>query len=199
MTSQIPSYIIKERTGMTPRQYQDKRVMKKLGIAEDKYDWLQNHDGVESSFHGLFLTPMQMAKFGQLYLQGGRASPSDDKRVISQEFIDASFTRQVTINDNDPFAAASGLGGTAYGYLWGGRYESPSRPVYCAEGQLGQIVCVDRDLGRVVVQQRDDGPNGTPPKDWTTVLDFFFENSLSFRTTNGGLSGMSSTVESRAE
>lgn len=84
--SQIPSYIIQERSGMTPRQYLEKHVMGKLGISGDEYDWQKNDDGIEAGYHGLLLTPMQMAKFGQLYLQGGRTNPSNDERVISQEW-----------------------------------------------------------------------------------------------------------------
>jgi len=35
----VPSYIIKERSGMTPKQYLDANVMGKLGIGKEEYDW----------------------------------------------------------------------------------------------------------------------------------------------------------------
>jgi len=141
LVSNIPSYIIKERSGINPRQYLAERVMDKLGIGEDEYDWQQNDDGVEFGYHGLKLTPNQMAKFGQLYLQGGRIDPSNDERLISQEWIDASFTQHATEDDF----------GLPYGYLfWGTVGEA-----YCSLGLGGQDICVDRDLGRVVIQQRD--------------------------------------------
>jgi len=140
LVSNIPSYIIKERSGINPRQYLAERVMDKLGIGEDDYDWQQNDDGVEFGYHGLKLTPNQMAKFGQLYLQGGRIDPSNDERLISQEWIDASFTQHATEDDF----------GLPYGYLFWGMGEA-----YCSSGLGGQDICVDRDLGRVVIQQRD--------------------------------------------
>mmetsp|Transcript_24338 Transcript_24338/g.37203 ORF Transcript_24338/g.37203 Transcript_24338/m.37203 type:complete len:413 (-) Transcript_24338:89-1327(-) len=140
LVSNIPSYIIKERSGINPREYLAERVMDKLGIGEDEYDWQQNDDGVEFGYHGLLLTPNQMAKFGQLYLQGGRIDPSNDERLISQEWIDASFTQHATEDDF----------GLPYGYLFWGMGEA-----YCSLGLGGQDICVDRDLGRVVIQQRD--------------------------------------------
>jgi len=113
--SNIPSYIIKERSGMNPRQYLAENVMDKLGIGEDEYNWQQNLDGVEFGYHGLELTPIQMAKFGQLYLQGGRTNPSNNERLISQEWIDASFTQHAT----------EVTYGMPYGYLfWGHPFKS---------------------------------------------------------------------------
>ena len=55
-TSNIPSYIIVERSGMTPRQYLAENVMGELGIGEDEYDWQQNFEGVEHGYIGLELT-----------------------------------------------------------------------------------------------------------------------------------------------
>ena len=203
--SQIPSYIIMKRTGMTPRQYQAERVMEKLGIGEDEYDWYQNADGVEQGYGGIRLTPMQMAKFGQLYLQGGRTSPSNDDRVISQEWIDASFTAY-TITD-DPLILNMGMKAEPYGYLW---FQFSSRPtVAYAEGNGGYYVCVDRERGQVVIQQRGLRRNadGTPiggesaqnnVATMNKVVNLVVEGSLSFHaTTAGGLTEMSSeSVES---
>ena len=173
--SNIPSYIIQERTGMTPRQYLAEHVMGYLGIGEDEYDWPQNDDGVEIAFNEMLLTPMQMAKFGQLYLQGGRTNPSNGECVISQEWIDASFTEQ-TIGT---------VGGNRFphGYLFYNAWGS----AWCAIGAAGQAVCVDHDLGRVVIQQRDVDGSGfekflVPP----TALD----GSLSFRAGGGDSDGV---------
>ena len=149
---------------------------------------------VERGFDGIQLTPMQMAKFGQLYLQGGGTSLSNDERVISQEWIDASFTAYTTTDD--PMVPGEPV---PYGFMqW---YKPFSRStVAVAEGRDGQYVCVDRDLGRVVIQQRDqpdsNGSDGHAAQD--EVLNFVVEGSLSFHATNaGGLTGMTSeSVES---
>ena len=163
----IPSYIIQERTGMTPRQYLAKHVMSKLGIGEDEYHWGQNEDGVEIAFAYMFLKPMQLAKFGQLYLQGGRTNPSNDERVISQKWIDASFTEHV-VGANDMLPTSF-----SYGYFFYNLYGS----AWCGVGHGGQYICVDRDLDRVVIQQRDAGGINLDDFPVPTALD----ESLSFR------------------
>jgi CubicO group peptidase (beta-lactamase class C family) len=185
--SNIPSYIIKERSGMNPRLYLANNVMDKLGIGEDEYNWQQNLDGVEFGYHGLELTPTQMAKFGQLYLQGGRINPSNDDRLISQEWIDASFTQHAT----------EGTFGMPYGYLfWGHPFKSTA---YCALGLGAQDVCVDRDLGRVVIQQRDlnfeENGGDMQGLEHLIVTPVALNESLSFRVANDGLlSSVSPTV-----
>eukprot|EP00984_Skeletonema_dohrnii_P008572 scaffold3169_cov117-Skeletonema_dohrnii-CCMP3373.AAC.2 len=198
INSNIFSYIIVELTGMTPRQYLDERVMGKLGVGEDEYDWRQNADGVEEGGGGLYLTPMQMAKFGQMYLQGGRTNPSNDERVISEEWIDASFTHHSTTDwSSVGMGHEDRLNGKPYGYLFVGIEEGST--VYCAFGTDGQLVCVDRDLGRVFIATRDLTGTNERFSDLFNVLDVALEKTLSFRAPNGGLSEISSTVESRAE
>ncbi|KAK1735405.1 beta-lactamase [Skeletonema marinoi] len=200
INSNIFSYIIVELTGMTPRQFSAERVMGKLGVGEDEYGWGQNDDGVEAGGGAMFLTPMQMAKFGQLYLQGGRTSPSNDERVISEEWIDASFTHHSTTDwSSVGMGHVNRLNGNPYGYLFCG-IEYPSRStVYCAFGTGGQLVCVDRDLGRVLIATRENNGKNEGFSDMFNVVDVALEKTLSFCAPNGGLSGISSTVESRAE
>jgi len=93
----ILSYVTKELTGMSPREYLSKNVLSKLGIKEDEHDWRQNTDLMEHAYAGLNLTALQMAKLPQLYLQGGKYKPSntsnassDDSQLISKEWIDDS-------------------------------------------------------------------------------------------------------------
>ena len=122
-------------------------------------------------------------------------NPSNDERVISQEWIDASFTQHTT-TDYSSFPEMSDwmkrMDGLPYGYLFFGTYERPSRStVYCADGFGGQYICVDRDFGRVVIQQ-------TEAKSVSlyafVAVDVVFENSLSFQAPNDGLSEISSTA-----
>ncbi|KAL7538631.1 hypothetical protein ACHAXR_009767 [Thalassiosira sp. AJA248-18] len=139
--SNILSYVIKERTGLTPRRYLRDNVMKQLAILETDYRWQQNADGVELAFHGLRLTPIQMAKFGQLYLQGGRTGPLFDEQLVSQSWINDSFT---------PHSMDSRTG-MSYGYL----FWKFGPHLYCALGAFGQDICIDQSTSRVVVQTRD--------------------------------------------
>ncbi|KAL3906445.1 MAG: hypothetical protein SGARI_004006 [Bacillariaceae sp.] len=89
----ILSYVILERSGLSPREYAGQNVLPLLGILDSEIEWWRNEDGLETSYHGLFLTSRQMAKFGQLFLQGGLSSPG--QRLISSDWVSNSSHAQV--------------------------------------------------------------------------------------------------------
>ena len=66
--------------------------------------------------------------------------------MISQEWIDASFTKHNM--------------GTAVPYPHGFLFYNIWGSAWCAAGLGGNLVCVDRDLSRVVIQQRKDDGSG---------------------------------------
>ena len=136
-TSNILSYVIELRSDLTPREYLAANVMPFLNISEEDYDWLQNADGRENAYHGIELTPLQMARFGQLYLQGGQYKEGEP--LVSQSWIDATLTTHAV----DPLFQAG------YGYLFW------NFGVFCAIGLYGQDICIDESNERVIVQQRD--------------------------------------------
>lgn len=136
--SNIISYVIKTRSGLTPREYLSANVMQQLDIGEDEYGWEQNADGVENAYRGLELAPLQMAKFGQLYLQEGQYK--EDDYLVSKGWVEASLTTHAV----NPETQAG------YGYFFWNM-----DPSYCAMGFLGQDICFDPNTERVVVQQRD--------------------------------------------
>jgi hypothetical protein len=74
-STNILSYIIKEKTGLSPRQFGAKYVFPLLGIDNTKLKWDQNNDGIEKSFSQLKVTTIMMCKVAQLYLQEGYPSP----------------------------------------------------------------------------------------------------------------------------
>uniref|UniRef100_A0A7R9ZCG7 Beta-lactamase-related domain-containing protein n=1 Tax=Pseudictyota dubia TaxID=2749911 RepID=A0A7R9ZCG7_9STRA len=160
--SNIMSYVILERTGMTPRQYLAENVLPDLGIDDSDINWWQNADGVEYAYHGIELTPEQMAKFGQLYLAEGATGPGKPS-LLPAEWFKASTSAQLE------FSVEIFPGFTmeaSYGYLfWSGEGEKFFRnpnigknTVWCAFGAGGQDICIDKQLGRVNVMQRDFDP-----------------------------------------
>jgi len=154
--STIMSYVIQEKTGMSPRKYAAEKVFPALGMNDSEIGWWQNQDGMEYSYHGLELTATQMAKFGQLYLQGGVSSP--DSHLISPKWVSISTSPLV-----EKFYIENAEGQTItgkFGYLiW--LIDGPSLgfsnagEFYCALGIGGQDICVHPELERVSVQQRD--------------------------------------------
>jgi CubicO group peptidase (beta-lactamase class C family) len=91
-----------------------------------------------------FVLPRDMAKFGQVFLSGGRWK---ETRVVSEEWIDASTQRHFT----PPWSAPHDEG---YGYLWWVRtlrVGSQSFDAYFAHGNGGQSIWVIEDLDLVIV------------------------------------------------
>jgi CubicO group peptidase (beta-lactamase class C family) len=146
----ILSYVVKERSGLSPREYAAQTIFPSLGMNDADIEWWQNEDGMETAFHGLFLTSRQMAKFGQLYLQEGMSGP--DERLISAEWVSNSSYPQVDL-------VIEGAPGS-YGYLFwsvdGSWIEKPNTGgFYCALGVGGQVICIHPELDRVAIQQRE--------------------------------------------
>lgn len=195
--SNIMSYVILERTGKTPRQYLADKVLPDLGIDDSDINWWRNADMVEYAYHGIELTAKQMAKFGLLYLQGGRSGP--DRQLISPDWIDESLTRHlsftVEIVPGLPFSAS-------YGYLFWSAMTGSNDTNWCALGAFGQDICISAELGRVSVQQRDNEGDGL--SGGMTIMSVALNPDLSFQAegeaggtsaNNGGAENTGSSKE----
>jgi len=105
------------------------------------WSWNTDAQGHPFGSHGLFLRPQDMAKFGYLYLRGGRWK---DLQLVPAGWVAESTGFQ--IGRTEP--------GTGYGYLWwlssAGGY-----PMYSAEGAGGQSIVVIPGLDLVVVTTAD--------------------------------------------
>lgn len=79
-----------------------------IAVMNDKNTsgWVVDPQGINTASWGLFLTPADMAKIGQLYLNGGIW---DDKQIVSAGWI-AESTRE--------HSRCVQWGNLAYGYLW---------------------------------------------------------------------------------
>lgn len=67
--------------------------------------WVADPQGINTAGWGLFLTPVEMAKLGQLYLNRGAWN---SKQLVSEEWIDESTKAQSRWDEL----------GLVYGYLW---------------------------------------------------------------------------------
>lgn len=79
-----------------------------IAVMNDKSTrgWAVDPQGINTASWGLFLTPLDMAKIGQLYLNGG---VWDGKQIVSAGWISES-TRE--------YSCCVQWGNLAYGYLW---------------------------------------------------------------------------------
>ena len=134
--SHLLSVILAEATGQETADYAQDRLFDPLGI--EPGEWDRSPQGETIGGFGLKLTPRDMAKLGELYLNGGRW---DGEQIIPADYVLASTTQQ---SDGDA------TGGTPYGYQWWVTDASGS-PAFYALGYGGQYIYVLPDLDLVVV------------------------------------------------
>lgn len=140
--------IIQLASGTTLNNFLRDNLLSPLNISE--YDYWALDEQLHSG-SALYLKTRDMAKFGQLYLDGGQWN---GQRVISEEWVRASIQQRVDFD-------ASGSSG--YGYQWWmDTFLSGERIVnsYYAEGFGGQFIYVFPELNLVIAMTGsayDDG------------------------------------------
>lgn len=130
-----------------PRAFAEEELFDPLGISE--YVWWDLAGGLIDVPGGLSLKPRDMAKIGQMSLQGGMWN---GRRVVSREWL-AESTREYVGNTNAP----------DYGLHWwlgDHYYQGRSAHLFMASGHGGQRIYVvpEFELVVVVVQQVFDNP-----------------------------------------
>ena len=123
------SAMLKARTGMHAEEYAARYLFRPLGI--EKWHWFHNAESHTHTGGGLNLTARDTARFGLLYLHGGRWG---DAQVVPETWVKESLKSRVDL-------AAPGQPPFGYGYLWwigapdprgGGRQDVPF-----AQGRFG--------------------------------------------------------------
>jgi CubicO group peptidase (beta-lactamase class C family) len=109
--------------------------------------WERDPQGIYLGGNQMALSPRALLRFGELYRNGGMA---DGKRVLSEEWIRASWTQQT----------ASPHTGHGYGYGWF-ITRMNDRPVYYAWGYGGQMLYGVPSLELTIVMTSDPSePSG---------------------------------------
>lgn len=125
--------LIEKGTGMPVDQYAKVRLFDPLGIK--RFEWVAGRDGVPSAASGLRLTLPDLARLGQMIVDGG---VYEGRRVVPEAWLDRSFRGRVR------------LGGTVrYGYLWY-MVGAETAPTVFGAGNGGQRLTLSRQAGLVV-------------------------------------------------
>jgi CubicO group peptidase (beta-lactamase class C family) len=147
------SSLLKIRTGMHADEYAQKFLFPPLGIKH--LFWFANKEGHPHTGGGLNLEPVDMAKFGQLYLQKGQWL---GKQVVPSDWIEESFKMRVDFEREDSLTIG-------YGYLWWILKPDPNgsgkENIYAAMGFRAQYIFIIPEYNMVVVvtgdtRNRDD-------------------------------------------
>ena len=131
---QLISKAIESSTGKTLGEYGHENLFAPLNISN--YSWEKAKDSSNFGAFGLFMTPRDLGKFGQLLLNQGDWN--------GQQIVDSSWIDEITtINQN-----LAGGGGQYFGYyLW----LNPSNGTFAARGNGGQFIYVSPPLNLVIV------------------------------------------------
>jgi CubicO group peptidase (beta-lactamase class C family) len=130
--SHLLSAVVRQTTGMNPRDFADQYLFKPLGISNVRWD--SDAEGIPIGGWGLQMTPRDMAKLGYLYLRHGQW---EEQQIVSAKWVEDA-TRTHTETDGE-------LG---YGYQW---WTYPPLAAYTALGRGGQMIFVIPELDLVLV------------------------------------------------
>ena len=120
------SAIIEKTTGMPTREFANRELFGPLGIpAVEAADWWTDPQGFSAGGYGLFLRPVDLAKFAFLYLNNGQW---DGQQILPAQWVAESTTPYVQKPE-----------GPGYGYLW---TVYPETGRYSALGLAGQQIHV---------------------------------------------------------
>jgi CubicO group peptidase (beta-lactamase class C family) len=138
----LTSAILKQCAGVHADVYAERYLFGPLGIKQVK--WIRNDEGHPHTGGGLDLLPRDMAKFGLLYLRGGRWG---DRQVVPEEWVKESFRQRVSFDERGPT--------TGYGYWWWISEPDPSgagdTSIFSARGFRAQYIFVIPEHDMVVV------------------------------------------------
>ena len=141
MLAHMMSAILTKTTGGRTSEFARNALFGPLGIT--RFSWSKDKRGIDIGGSEVFLTPRDMAKFGQLFLQGGKWS---GRQVVSARWVSES-TAPHTHMPYHPCTEHA----MDYGYWWW----LPERG-YMAKGSLGQYIMVRPDLNMVVAVTGED-------------------------------------------
>jgi CubicO group peptidase (beta-lactamase class C family) len=120
-------------------KYSDKKLFAPLGIVH--HEWVYTPQNVPSTAGGIRLTPLDLAKFGQVYENSGIWN---GRQVIPRSWVEASFHTYLKTS----------FEGNSYGYLWWNKtyaVGSKSYETFYCSGNGGNKIFVFTNCPLVIV------------------------------------------------
>lgn len=125
--------IVRKVSGMSAHEYLQTRLYDPLCITN--VTWTENDEGNNMGASHLRLTTMDMAKFGQLYLQKGKWNGLE---LLSEEWTTKATSKQIENGEND----------SSWGYGYGYQFWMNPPGGFRADGAFGQfsMVIPEKDM-----------------------------------------------------
>lgn len=116
------AHVLTAIAGEKIEEYFRRRIAEPIGMAAAGWDWGEFADeepavngGSGNSSRHMFITAREMARFGQLFLDGGRWG---DRRLLSKEWVEAATSTQVAADVPLAHTESGILGPGSYGFNW---------------------------------------------------------------------------------
>ena len=163
----LTSAILAQATNGSTSSFANQYLFGPLGIASPT--WQTDKQGIVNGGAGVRLTPLDMLKIGELYLNHGAYNGA---RVVSEEWIVKATTRKILTNNAVPF-------GPGYGYFWW-TGNAHSRDYFFANGWGGQFIVVVPDIKLIVVATNvwSGVPVATANAQWYSTLDLIINQII---------------------
>ena len=144
MDTQVLGMVLMEATGKSLTELLEEHIWKPVGMEADAY-WLVDGDGAELAFGGLNAVLRDYARFGLLYLHGGKRG---NRQIVPEDWVEASVTPDAPHLMPGENPSSDWVMG--YGYQWW----IPENPEgdFMAIGIYNQFIYVNPDLGVVIAK-----------------------------------------------
>jgi CubicO group peptidase (beta-lactamase class C family) len=164
----LTSAILTQAGGTTTFQFAKQHLFQPLGIAD--HSWGTDKQGIYNGGAALSLTPYDMLRIGQLYLNKGMYN---GVRVVSEAWIERASTFKITTNGAQPF-------GPGYGYFWW-IGNTARHGYFFANGYGGQFIVVVPDIRLIVIATNtwSNVPLETANRQWYSTLDMIMSRIIS--------------------
>lgn len=142
--TQILSAVLERATGKTLEEYANEVLFAPLGMTSAGVG--ASPEGVGDGGNGFYMTTLDLARFGLLYLNSG---VWQEQQIVPADWVEASTTTQ----------AQRASDGSRYGYQWWVR-SFGGHPAYVAQGHYGQYIIAVPELSLLIAMNSDyEGPS----------------------------------------
>jgi CubicO group peptidase (beta-lactamase class C family) len=141
----IVSAILQAKTGKSLRVWAREVLFDKIGI--NNLEWITYKDGLTMGSFGILTTPREMAKLGQLVLNGGMWN---SEQIVLTAWINAMTSAQAGPGE-------TGESGIGFGYFW---WVDTGRGLSIMRGHGGQYVFLNNIKSLMVVITSEPNTQG---------------------------------------
>jgi CubicO group peptidase (beta-lactamase class C family) len=150
--TQLLAFVIQKATGKSISEYASEKLWKPIGAERSAFWSLDQKDGNEKAYCCFYSNARDFARFGKLFLQGGRWG---DRQVVPERFVQESITPADLMFNGKP--------NRIYGYQWWMTTVNDQQ-VFYARGILGQYIFVIPSQRIIFVRlghvRAEKGPDG---------------------------------------